>query len=326
MVYLAFQADSIKLVTEFGYLNIKWIRALALMDIIISLNLVVVLLYWGFKTWVNSPFLIKKESLIFLIGILFIGPIYLIFYILYYLNILFVTIGDLLMGLGTLIFCFVIGREPKLLYILPFTIHRIVVKDRNGNPLYDHDWSQSNINETIFTGFLNAVQLMSEDVMQIGGLFDINLEDGILILRESAQITVGLVSSKSSKLLKDSVVKFTADFEKKFERELKKSIKDMTQYEGAYELIEKYFSNFPYKTIKSKKQPIFLTERYTKIPLELENKLRTIFNDEEEYEAIKAELIKSPLSFISEFIRLHDQLKDEVKGISSEDIKYLNEN
>lgn len=226
---------------------------------------------------------------------------------------------------GGLIFMFTAVREPKLLYILPFTIHRIIVKDRDGHPLYDHDWSESNISETIYTGFLNAVQLMSEEVMHIGGVLKINLEDGILILRESERITVGLVASKTSKLLIDSVVKFTADFEEKFSHELKNSVKNISQYEGAFSLIEKYFSNFPYKIIKSKKQPLLLSGKYTKIPLELENKLRKIFIDEEEYDTIKTELIKAPLSFISEFTRLHDQLKDEMKKISSEDIKYLNE-
>ena len=91
---------------------------------------------------------------------------------------------------------------------------------------------------------------MSEDVINRGGLLDIHLEDGILIVKESKLITVGLVSSKSSKLLKDSVIKFTTDFENKFERKLKKSVKDMSQYIGAFELIEKYFSNFPYKILK----------------------------------------------------------------------------
>jgi len=94
---------------------------------------------------------------------------------------------------------------------------------------------------------------------------------------------------------------------------------------AAYELIEKYFSNFPRKLIKSRKQPLLLAGKYVKIPLELENKLRKIFPDEEEYEAIKTELIKSPLLFSSEFTELYEELKDEIEKISDEEMKYLDE-
>lgn len=325
-IYLAFQPELVQVGIEFGYLNVNWIGFLAFTDIILSLIALIILLNWGIRTWLNSPILMKRNALIFLTGILINGPIYLILYFLYYLEILFVIFGDLLFGLGTLIFIISIWREPKLLYLLPFKIYRIIVKDREGFPLFDNDWSESVVDENIFTGFLNAVQLMSEEVMHIGGLLDINLEQGILIVNESKLITVGLVASKSSKLLRESVVKFTQEFEIKFQRELKSSVKEMSQYEGAYELIEKYFSNFPYHIIKSKKQPLMLTGKYLKIPLELENKLRKVFPDEEEFESIKAELLKAPLAFTSEFIKLHNELKDEMKQISGEEIKLLNEN
>jgi len=88
--------------------------------------------------------------------------------------------------------------------------------------LYDQNWYETNISETIFTeGFLNAVLLMSEEVMHIGCFLDINIEEGILILKESKNIIAGLVASKTSKLLRDSETKFSDDFETKFKRENK---------------------------------------------------------------------------------------------------------
>ena len=325
-IYVGTQPGAIGISLEAGYLRVDWIGVFNIIGIFFTSISVFYLFFWGLKTWVNSPILIKKEASIFFIGILFICPLGLIFYVLYLFETLLILVSDIMIMIGALIFIFTLAREPKLLYILPFTIHRIIVKDRDGHPLYDHDWSETNISEAIFTGFLNAVQLISEEVMHIGGLLDINLEEGILILKESKNITVGLVASKTSKLLRDSVIKFTDDFERKFERELKNSVKDMSQYEAAFELIEKYFSNFPYKIIKSKKQPLILTGKYVKIPLELENKLRKIFPDEEEFETIKTELIRSPLSFSSEFAKFYQELKDEIKKISDENIKYLDEN
>jgi hypothetical protein len=107
---------------------------------------------------------------------------------------------------------------------------------------------------------------------------------------------------------------------------LKKQVKDIAQYEGAFELIEKYFSNFPYKTIKNKKQPLLLAGKFAKIPLEIDNKLSNIFTDEKEYQAIKTELLKSPLGLFSEFFTLYKNLIDETKRISEEKSLYLNDN
>ena len=324
--YLALNPNSVIIKMQFGFLNLDMRGLFEVIGDFITVLLGVEVFYWGLKTWLNTPFLIKKEAFIFFIGLLFISVITLIIYSFYYWDPIFILFSDISLGIGILIFIIAIMVEPKLLYILPFTIHRIIVKDKEGFPLYDHDWSESNINETIFSGFLNAVQLMSEEVMDIGGLLDINLEEGMLILRESELITVVLVASKSSKLLRDSVVKFTDDFEKKFERELKLSIKEMVQYEGAYELIEKYFSNFPYKIIKNKKHPLLLTGKFANIPLELDNKLKKIFTTEEEYEAIITELLKSPVSVYSEFLNLYDELIDETDKMEGKEPKYLNTN
>jgi hypothetical protein len=323
--YFATLPGIIVINTSAGYLRLSWVGIFDILGQILTAITTVYFIYWGLKTWLNAPFLIKKEAFIFFIGAFLIPLVGVVLYILDIFVQSLILVSTISITIGALIFMISIMNEPKLLYILPFTIHRIVVKDKDGHPLFDHDWSESNISESIFTGFLNAVQLMSEEVMHIGGLLHVNLERGILILKESERVSVGLVASKSSKLLNDSVVKFTEDFETKFNRELKSSIKDMHYYESAYELIEKYFSNFPYKIIKSKKQPLLLSGKFIKIPLELDNKLRNVFTDEKEYEAIKSELIKSPLSIPPDFINSYNEMKEELEQISNEDVKYLDD-
>jgi hypothetical protein len=91
---------------------------------------------------------------------------------------------------------------------------------------------------------------MSEEIMDIDGLININLKEGILILHESELITVGLVVSKSSKQLRDLVEKFSHEFEKKFKKQIRESFRDISIFESAIELIEKYFSNFPSRIIR----------------------------------------------------------------------------
>ena len=326
LVYFGLQPGATGISIQMGLPRIDWRGSFNVMGMLFTSIAAIYLLFWGAKTYFNAPFLIKKDASLFFLGMIIASVIGVFFYLLYIIEPVYILFSNLSLIIGLLILTIAIIREPKLLYIFPFTIHRIVVKNREGHPLFDHDWSKSNIKETIFTGFLNAVQLMSEEVMDIGGLLDINLEEGILILKESERITVGLVASKSSRLLRDSVVNFTTDFEEEFDRDLKNSIVDMSSYDSAYKLIEKHFSNFPHKIIKSKKQPLILTGKYAKIPLEIENKLRKIFPDEEEYEAIKTELIKSPLSFSSEFTSLYEEFKDEIEKFSDEEMKYLDEN
>ncbi|MFX1337932.1 MAG: hypothetical protein ACFFDK_04930 [Promethearchaeota archaeon] len=324
LCYFAFLPGAVKPIVEEGYLTFFWTGLFGLMTDILTLVIYILLLYWGFLTWKNAPFLIKKEASLFFIGICIITllPAILTLFRSQY-HLIFNLLSYSCFSIGSIIFVYSIIKEPKLLYILPFTVYRILVKDKEGYPLFDHDWSESDISEVIFTGFINAVQLMSEEVMNIGGLVDINLEEGILILHESPLITVGLVSSKSSKLLRDTLVNFSKDFEELFERQLKQKINDKSIYEPAYLLIDKYFLNFPFRLIRSKKHPLLLSGKSTKTPFELESKFRDIFSDEKEFKSIIAEISKSPLSVPEEFINLYEDLKKEMDHLPEDDIKEL---
>lgn len=281
----------------------------------------VYMFYWGIKTLNNVPFLIKKEAYLFFLGIILTSLVSVLFYILYLIDPFYLMISNFSVMVGLLIIALSTIIEPKLLYILPFTIYRIVVKNREGFPLFDHDWSKSEISENLFTGFINTIQLMSEEVMNIGGLLDINLKDGILILHKSENISVGLITSKSSKLLRYAVANFTFDFEKKFEKILKEGNNNMSEYESAQELIEKYFSNFPSRMITHKKKPLLLTEKLLKLPLALDRTLKTIFKDEKEYNFIKSEIYRTSESTAASFISLYKELKKELHDLENEDEK-----
>jgi len=319
LCYLAFQPDAIGFEFEWGYLVINPVGMFEVLEDFLVFLIFIPVFYWGLKTWLNAPVLIRKEALIFFIGIIIAAPITASVFIFYYWDPSFILYSDIILGLGTFIMCIAIFKEPKLLYILPFTVYRIVVKDNEGYPLFDHDWSESDIDEPIFTGFINAVQLMSEEVMKIGGLVNIDLAEGILILNESEYITVGLVSSKSSKLLRDSLTRFTNDFEVIFQRNLKKSIRDKKEYATAYSLIEKYFSNFPSKLIKSRKEPLLLMAKYKELPLALEKELRDIIGDESKFQMIKEELMNSPYGVLPTFFDLYEELKNKPDQITDEE-------
>jgi len=310
LIYLGFQPNAVSIQVQRGYIRIPWLGLFGNIGMALSIIGGAYIFYWGLKTLKNAPFLIKKEAYLFFLGIFVASIISMVFYMLYLIDSFYILVSNIALLIGLLIVTLSVMIEPKLLYILPFTVYRIVVKDREG--LFDHDWSKSEISENIFTGFINAIQLMSEEIMNIGGLLDIQLKDGILILHESENITVGLITSKSSKLLRSSVANFTRDFENKFEKILKEGKKDMREYESAQELIEKHFSNFPSRIITHKKKPLLLTEVLLKLPLSLETDLKTIFKDEKEYNFIKSEIFRTPESTVAGFISLYKELKKEL--------------
>jgi len=317
-LYLGFQPNAIIIQIQEGNIWLLWTGLFSSIAMILSAITTVYIFYWGIKTLKNAPFLIKKEAYLFFLGIFFGSVVAMIFYILYLIEPFYILASNISLLIGILIITLSVMIEPKLLYILPFIVYRIVVKDREGYPLFDHDWSKSEISENIFTGFINAIQLMSEEIMNIGGLLDIQLKDGILILHESENITVGLITSKSSKLLSSSVTNFTRDFENKFEKILKEGNKDMKEYESAQELIERHFSNFPSRIITNKRKPLLLTEKLLKLPLALDNALKTIFKDEKEYNFIKSEIYRTPESTAAGFISLYKELKKEFDDIEKE--------
>ena len=323
LVILSLLPNSVLFELEYGYITVNWAGPFSFVGDFYLLIPLILVFYWGLKTWLNAPVFIKRQANVFFLGTVIVGPLNMVIFLLYYWEPIFILIADIIGALGTLVFNLAIFKEPKLLYILPFRLYRILVKDRAGFPLFDHDWSQSKINEKVFTGFVNAVQLMSKEIIDLGGLLDINLEKGLLIVNESDYITVGLLSSKSSKLLKETLKKFTSDFEQKFQKELKQELKNPQNYEGAFELIEKYFSNFPYGTVTSRKQQLILAGKYPQAFMELENKMRDIFTNDEEYNLIKTEVQKTPFTIIPDFMSLYKEIKEEMNELTTEEKKEL---
>jgi len=97
----------------------------------------------------------------------------------------------------------------------------------------------------------------------------------------------------------------------------------MKQYDNAYELIDKHFSNFPSRIIPSKKHPLLLSSKYAEIPLELDDKLKEILKEKKDYEFIKTEIKKSPICLTEDFLNLYKELKNELDKIEDKKSKQL---
>jgi len=110
--------------------------------------------------------------------------------------------------------------------------------------------------------------------------------------------------------LRTSLINFANEFEEKFSKLLKTSCRNIEEYDGAYELLDKYFSNFPSKLISSKKDALYLIAKYKEIQLELENKLRGLITDETDFEKIKEEFRKFPKGVPYHFMNFYENNKD----------------
>jgi hypothetical protein len=324
LVYSMFQQPVVSIVLIDGFYTTIALGVFAFFSELLIVIGMLITFYWGLKTFLYSPPFIKKEARIFFLGITIMSIISFFIYFLYFFFSIFLILYSVIFSLGALIFMIAIIREPKLLYILPFEVNRILVKDREGFPLFDHDWSESNISDNIFSGFVNAVQIMSEEVINKGGILDIILSDGILILRESEFITVGLVASKPSKLLRESLINFSDEFQMKFMKLLKTNCREIDKYDDAYELIEKYFSNFPSKLVSGKDHPLFLTMKRKKLTPELENKMREIFDNEQEFEHMKEEIKKFPESAAWHFLKFYQENRDAISNTDGKSLEDKN--
>ena len=95
------------------------------------------------------------------------------------------------------------------------------------------------------------------------------------------------------------------------------------EYKSAYELIDKYFSNFSTRFIKDKKSPIYLPNVLMEPLKAIDNELNIIFQNDEEYKEILNDLINAPVDFTSNFFKLYKELKDETEDIDYNDNKKL---
>ena len=312
IVFLAFQNPVVNIVVVSGFYTTEATGYFFFFSELLAAFTLLNMFYWGIKTYLYCPPFIKREATIFFLGTTLMSIITLFVYYLYFFFPIFLIIYPLVTSLGISTFMNAIIIEPKLLYILPFEINRILVKDREGFPLFDHDWSESTISDNIFSGFINAVQIMSEEVINKGGILDIILSDGILILRESEFITVGLIASKPSKLLRESLIHFSDEFESNFMRLLKSKCREMDKYDDAYLLLDKFFSNFPSKLVSDKDKPLYLTMKYKGLTPELENKMKEIFANEQEYEEMKKEILTYPEAAAWHFLKFYEENRDKI--------------
>ena len=249
-IYLAFQPNAIIKTVIDGESIIVWNGEFLIVTSLMILIFVIFLLDWVGRTFINAPKQLKKESSIFLLGAILVGPINLLLFFFSYTLRILIIFADIFLLIGMIITIYILIKEPKLFYILPFTAYRItVIHNNSGFPLFDYKWAETNINEDLLSGFMQVSQNLSLKLLEKGELKDFQLEKAVLIFQKSKNITVGLLSTNSSKFLRDCLEGFTEEFENEFKDIFNNtpidSPIDTSKFNSAYILIESYFSYVP---------------------------------------------------------------------------------
>jgi len=314
----AFAPGSITIQMEDGFLATA---STGLFDVLVNISYVIwaVLAFtMGVRTLIYSPYEIKKDAWIFMIGILIgIGGGISIYFLVYWSH-LMIYPSDIFSFVTSLLWTYCILKTPKLFYILPFSVYRLTIKDKAGNVLYNYDWSKLKIKNVLLTKYLDTIQAVSDRLIKVGGVVDINFSAGIIIINEGKYTTAALFASKASKILRQALITFSSDFEQTFEKELQAKSAETEKYDPAYALIEKFFSNFPSRMITGKNQRIFVSRSFKNMPLTTKDKLKAIFTNSAEYEMVMSEMDKTPKCVPNDFLKLYDEMKNEIESDDGE--------
>ena len=212
-------------------------------DLLLDLYLIIIFVFL-IRSTLKAPEHLKKFSKFLTIMVVALGSLSLI------MSTIFAGSGIFFSGIYAsimnLILVIVLVRHPELLYILPYRVHRLTVIHRKiGISIFDHQFAKADIDEDLLAGLLSALEQTSIEVLHRGELEEVKLSEGILIFVKANYITVGLITSKSSKHLRDSLEKFAKDFEQRFTDLLVKNVFDLTEFESANQLLDFYFGYIP---------------------------------------------------------------------------------
>jgi hypothetical protein len=147
---------------------------------------------------------------------------------------------------------FICVAYPEFLSIITYTLDRlIVIHAENGVLLFSHSWVKRKHDDVdLVAPLLQALQSMSFEVLKLGHMTELRLEEGNLIFQKSEHVIVGIISSRSTVYLRTRLSIFIDTFEIQFKQDLEAPNIDITQFQRAKVLIDKIFQAIPLDTTR----------------------------------------------------------------------------
>ncbi len=168
-------------------------------------------------------------------------------------------VSYILLLVGSVLSTAIIYRFPRITHLLPYTVYRLVITNKTGVPYYEHKWSPKEIELTLLSGWFAAVSTMVKSVtdeIEMGIVREMVFDKVVFLLEARySPVTIGVVTSKSSKDLRNSIAEFSSDFvnfyydtlynKDGFPKEIKQNTTAIFLDADVERLIQKHFPNVP---------------------------------------------------------------------------------
>jgi len=217
---------------------------------IVAFSFYVGLIYliFAIKLYRNSPVKLKKYALINLLGAISFGIISALVTI-SGLTMIIPGIAEFFVGFGTLLNAIAFSKEPKLAYILPFKVNRlIVINTISGTALFNHYWNKKGkeVEANLITGLFQGISVLANETLEKGNVREIYLEKAILIVQPNKNKTLAsiLEVSNPSQSLRNAIILFTNEFSSKFQDAIDQNL-EISEDPNAQALIEVCFPYIP---------------------------------------------------------------------------------
>ena len=244
--FLIFTEDSINIQKIDGEYYTIWTGNIFLFSSFMQFLFIALLVYWMILTIKNIPKELLYIKNLLIGGIIMLGPLALLLFV-FSSDIRFlVLLSDLSLMIGAIIVIYVLIKEPKIFYILPFTAYNLtVIHINSGLQLFQHKWAEIETKEEALSAGMHALRNMSLNIIGLGDIMDLKVEKGVLISYRTEHIMVGLVSSHSSKFLRRGIKNFAIEFDNIFHDEFSSNLLDESKFLEAEKLIEAHFTYLP---------------------------------------------------------------------------------
>jgi len=201
--------------------------------------------YYMLQIHLKAPKKLKKISSINLIGATIAGPSAAIAFA---SGLVWILPGTdyMMIGIGALICTYSFVKQPKLGYVLPFKVSRLLAIDINtGLPVYSHTWEEEGlIDSYLFSGAIHGITLILKESLHKGLVKEIRLEEGVLILKQPVidyPIAFVLIASKTSAILHQALNIFASSFIKEYPKKMLEEIIHKAQPPSISKIVQNAF-------------------------------------------------------------------------------------
>ena len=155
----------------------------------------------------------------------------------------------LLLSVGVIPIAIAFITQPKLAYVLPFRVLRLIVfETKGGVPLFSHVWGPQHelTDEVLFSGMLQGIAMILDESVQKGAVREIVLENGVLVLQRTYKFSVAsvLVATKSSQTLRHAIDAFTEHFYAEYSQFFDNP-SEIQNFATASKLVDEHFGFVP---------------------------------------------------------------------------------